>query len=153
MKSLDAGGQRCKETKVLDQRKYACKGPLDEGCPFLSERPEGIEPYLFTMKENLNPSLKEEAAKRILNGNLSEEDLREIINVAEDSRHVICSIDVYSDGSHEQHVTTEQEVFDYVCKNPYYDELMVALEDARNLYMQRVARAKHARASIGNKAS
>ncbi len=96
-------------------------------------------------------NLKEEAAKIVLNGGLSNEDLETIVSVAEEKpKKLLCCIDVYDDGSFEKHTTTEKEVIWFVARSSRYDDLMVDLEDARNTYTQRAARAEKARKVAAN---
>ncbi len=61
------------------------------------------------------------------------------------STAVLRSVDILVDGKFVPHVTTAKEVFDYVKKSPYYDELMEDLEDAHNKYTMRTKRASKAR--------
>ena len=70
-------------------------------------------------------TLRQEAAKKILNGEVSDKVLESIMK--EDiafSTTVLRSVDILVDGKVVPHETTAKEVFDYVKKSPYYDALM-----------------------------
>ena len=94
-------------------------------------------------------TLRQEAAKKILNGEVSDKVLESIMK--EDiafSTTVLRSVDILVDGKVVPHETTAKEVFDYVKKSPYYDALMEDLEDAHNKYSMQKKRARDARDAI-----
>lgn len=93
--------------------------------------------------------LRDAVAKKVLNGEIPDKYLKSLLNEGvEFSTKVLRSVDILADGRIVNHETTAKEVFEFVSKCSYYDELMVQLEDERNLYLQRAARAKNARMKI-----
>ena len=90
------------------------------------------------------------ATQRICSGELSERDLQDIINA---KGAIVCSVDVYRDGSVKPHVTKEDEVLDFACRCDSYEELKAAMDSRRQEYQGQVARAKIARDSKQQKLS
>lgn len=85
------------------------------------------------------------ATKKICAGELTENDLKNIINKESTADQIVCSIDVYGDGHVHKHTTTEAEVIDFACKCDDFDQLMKTIFTKRDEYQALVARAKNAR--------
>ncbi len=93
--------------------------------------------------------LRDSVINRITNGEIPNSVLQSLLaEGVEFSTKVLRSVDILADGRVVNHVTTAKEVFEFVSKCPYYDELMVQLEDERNQYIMRAKRANNARSKI-----
>ena len=105
------------------------------------------------MKKTVSDHIVNDVVKKIVNGEISIQDLECLFNGETISgNRVLRSIDVMSDGSFRKHETTEEEVLGFVIKHPRYDEFMDAITTERKKYSQRADRARKARTKVGKSA-
>ena len=107
------------------------------------------------MSKKTLAELQSAAAKRIFSGDLTEGDLEKIIKGESlNPKRVVRSFDVFADGKVSNHVTTEEEVFDFTnrLKDPKdLERMMAEMPKRREAYLKLCENAGIARKELGKK--
>lgn len=100
-------------------------------------------------KKTIIANLKADAAKKILNGEVSEETLKAIINLNDESPDIVIRVvDILAGGKVKTHLTTKKEAIQYVSRSDSYEELLKEIKEARETYQGQVANAERGRAVL-----
>ncbi len=107
------------------------------------------------MNKQTLAELQSAAVKRIFSGDLTEDDLKTIIKgESSNPKRVVRSFDVFADGKVRNHVTTEEEVFDFTnrIKDPKdLERMMGEMPKRREDYLKKCENAGIARKELGKK--
>lgn len=122
--------------------------------PFRKKAPE-LFPETFIISVEMATTktsianLKAEAAKKILNGEVSEGTLKAIINLGEESPDIVIRVvDILAGGKVKEHLTTKKEAIQYVSRSDSYDALLEEIKTERKRYLGQVANAEKGRAVL-----
>ena len=93
-----------------------------------------------------NANLKADTAAKILNGGVSDETMKTILNLTDESPDIVIrTIDILAGGQIKDHVTTEDEVIHFAAKCADLDQLIEKMKKGKKLYLEQAARAEKAR--------
>lgn len=105
--------------------------------------------FVMAEKKTIIANLKADAAKKILNGEVSEETLKAIINLNDESPDIVIRVvDILAGGKVKTHLTTKKEAIQYVSRSDSYEELLKEIKEARETYQGQVANAERGRAIL-----
>ena len=103
---------------------------------------------MATTKANI-ANLKADAAKKILNGEVSEETLKAIINLNDESPDIVIRVvDILAGGKVKTHLTTKKEAIQYASRSDSYEALLEEIKAERKHYLGQVANAEKGRAEL-----
>ena len=99
-------------------------------------------------KKISNANLKADTAAKILNGGVSDEKMKTILNLTDESPDIVIrTVDILAGGQIKDHVTTKNEVIHFAAKCSDLDQLFEKMREERKLYVEQAARAANARKS------
>ena len=97
-------------------------------------------------KKTNNANLKADTAAKILNGGVSDETMKTILNLTDESPDIVIrTIDILAGGQIKDHVTTKNEVIHFAAKCSEFDQLIEKMRAERKRYVEQAGRAEKAR--------